>query len=128
MFAYLYFRTNPFLELENLCKKGFTERNPFYKNKEYIKHELEQGHFILIIAVSVHIVEALNITLTSYFSHLNASMIDEKYNGGTEFFSIDIIDQVQEYLVSNYVKHHVLTTEEINKLHEQFLTEENLIK
>ena len=126
MVAYLYFRTNSELEFKNLCKKGFTEKNPFHRNKEYIKHELEQGHFILIIAVSIHIVEALNTTLTSYFNHLSASVIDEKYNGGTEFFSIDIIDQVQEFLVSNYIKHHILTTEEINKLHEQFLAEENV--
>lgn len=128
MTAYMYFRTNNWLETDKLCKQGITKRNPFERDKEYITYEPIRGSFISIISISKIIIDSLDITIKNYFMNLNAKTIDEKNDGGTEYFTIDIVDKVKEYLLINNIKHHILNKDEIDDLHRKFLIREKISK
>lgn len=124
--AYFYFRVNHWLIDEDLCKQGYTMRNPFERNKEYKTYERKEGYFVTIISVSKLIIKNLDNTTKKYFHHLNVQVKDKTNDGGEEYFHKEIIIKFQEYLIQNNIKHHVLSEDEINNLKRQYIIKQRI--
>jgi len=111
-FGYLYVRLHEAYNKYNSCKFGITEciinRDNTYKTSE-IKH----GKFKLVIKITKNKMKLLEKILQNYFKCLGFHII---FDGGTEFFNVDIINLIIPYLEKTNIKFTVLSDEEINNL------------
>ena len=111
-FGYLYVRLHESYEKYNSCKFGITE---CIKNRDstYVTGEIKRGYFKLVIQIPKNKMKLLEKLLQNYFKSLNLHVI---FDGGTEFFNIDIINIIISYLEKTNIQFKILSDEEIKNL------------
>lgn len=129
--GYIYVRNHIYYSIDNVCKLGKT-RNIVNRDFSYATGEYKRGEFILVIEIlndqfyDDTYVEKL---LQRYFKNYHL-----KKNGGSEFYSNEIIKKIVLFLLKTKIKFKELLKEEINDLikteHIKILSKllENLIR
>lgn len=111
--GYVYIRQHDYYNIDNICKLGRTKNIP-ERDNTYATSEYKRGKFILVIELDYKqkfddiFVEKL---LQNYFKNYHA-----KIDGGSEFYKIQIIDNIIPFLLSTIIKFKVLSEEEINNI------------
>ena len=111
-FGYLYIRFHEAYDKYKSCKFGIAEciinRDSTYKTSE-----IKRGNFKLVIKIPTDKMKLLEILLKNYFKSLGLHII---FDGGTEFFNVNIINLIIPYLKKTNIVFTVLSDEEINNL------------
>ena len=111
-FGYLYIRFQEAYDKYKSCKFGIAEciinRDSTYKTAE-----IKRGNFKLVIKIPKDKMKLLEKLLQNYFKSLGLHII---FDGGTEFFNVDIINLIISYLKKTTIDFNVLSAEEINNL------------
>ena len=110
--GYIYIRTNEYWDWKNTCKLGQTLSIPD-RNSTYITSEITKGQFIIVIKIKSKI---LKQTETNLIRHFKMCGYHSYLDGGTEFFTKDIINMVKPFFIKNDIEHKVLTNNEIDEL------------
>ncbi len=113
--GYIYIRQHIYYKNDNICKLGKTknipDRDNCYATGEYIR-----GYFILVIEIlndQIYDDTYVEKLLQKYFRNYHI-----KYNGGSEFYKSNIIDEIELFLIKTPIKFKILTeTEIINLVH-----------
>lgn len=108
--GYIYIRNHTSYQRYNACKLGKAINIPD-RDAQYSTGEIQRGIFEAVFEVSINIVGIVERLLQYEFSHLNI-----KYNAGTEFYNIQIIELIEPYLIKRGIKYKKLTTQEISDL------------
>lgn len=108
--GYIYIRWNKSYEKHGAVKLGKTESIP-NRNSNYITSEIERGHFIVVFSVPLKKMGIIENLLKTYFQQHNIYL-----DGGTEFFSNIIVDQIEPYLQTLNIEYQCLSKEEIDSL------------
>ena len=118
MGEYIYIRRNEFYyDQFNICKLGRTRNIP-ERDGVYATGEYKRGYFELVIELFGVKSNTIEKILQNTFK--NFHMV---YNGGQEFYSLDIIEKIIPFLDKLNLKYKVL-----NKLEISNLTRETRIK
>lgn len=111
MSEYIYIRRNTFYyDQFNICKLGRTTNIP-ERDNNYATGELKRGYFELVIELYKIKSSVIENILKNEFKKLNVV-----YNGGLEFFNIEIIDLIVPFLNKMNMEFKVLTKNEIDNL------------
>jgi superfamily II DNA or RNA helicase len=108
-YSYLYLRQNESGDLHNAYKLGITTQIIERKNT-YISGEVVPGEYISVFKILNKNLEVLEYDLICYLKQHNYHIYKD---GGTEFFSKEIINIIEPYLQDNFVKYIKLTDDEI---------------
>lgn len=113
--GYLYIRINEMCNSYNACKFGKVGNGncPIKRFQSYITYEIKQGEVILLIKTTEN-VDLLESALINHFISIDCHIHFE--NGGTEYFSKDIIHQVIPKLQEMNIEFHVLNKDEIDEI------------
>ena len=108
LFGYLYIRINELCDIYNACKFGKIRNGncPIKRFKSYITYEIKQGEVILLIKTTEN-VDLLESDLKNYFISIGYHIYFE--NGGTEYFSKDIINQIIPKLQEMNITFHIFS-------------------
>jgi hypothetical protein len=94
--GYIYIRHHIYYKNDNICKLGKTknipDRDNCYATGEYIR-----GYFILVIEIlndQIYDDTYVEKLLQKYFRNYHI-----KYNGGSEFYKSNIIDEIELFLI-----------------------------
>ena len=105
--SYIYVRSNNWYKIENVVKQGvsecFIERENTFTRSEIIK-----GEYILIIQVPLNKLKLIDKLLKNYLTPYNIYK-----GGGTEFYTINIIKMIPEFLEKTNIEYRILTNDEI---------------
>jgi superfamily II DNA or RNA helicase len=117
LFGYLYVRVNEMCNIYNACKFGKVRIGncPINRFQSYITYEIKQGEVVLLIKTTEN-VDLLESSLKDYFISIGSHIHFE--NGGTEYFSKDIIQQIIPKLQEMNIKFHVCSKEEIDEINQ----------
>lgn len=108
---YIYIRrNNHYYDQFNICKLGRTQNIP-ERDTTYITGEIKRGYFQLVIEIHNFKATTLETILKNYFKQYNII-----FDGGKEFYHIDIINLIIPFLQSTTIKFTVLNNDEIKKL------------
>jgi hypothetical protein len=88
--SFIYIRTHESYDLYKVVKVGKTD-NLYRRDSTYATGELKRGKFAVVYEFDENINE-IEKNLKRHFSYLN-----QKHNGGTEFFKREIIDLLPDY-------------------------------
>jgi predicted helicase len=115
LFGYLYIRINELCDIYNACKFGKIRNGncPIKRFQSYITYEIKQGEVILLVKTTEN-VDLLESDLKNYFISSGCHIYFE--NGGTEYFSKDIIHQIIPKLQEMNITFHICSKEEINEI------------
>ena len=111
--GYIYVRRHPYYDIDKVCKLGRATNIPDRDNG-YATGEYRRGKFGLVIEIEANqeyndiYVEQL---LENYFQNYHS-----KEDGGSEFYNIKIIDEIETFLCMTKIKFRVLNEEDINGL------------
>lgn len=108
--GYIYIRNHSSYQIFNACKLGKANNIPD-RDAQYSTGEIQRGYFQSVFEVPINIVGIVERLLQYEFSHLNI-----KYNAGTEFYNIQIIELIEPYLIRRGIKYKKLTSQEISEL------------
>lgn len=113
--GYLYIRINEMCNSYDACKFGKVGNGncPIKRFQSYITYEIKQGEVILLIKTTEN-VDLLESSLINHFISIGCHIHFE--NGGTEYFSKDIIHQVIPKLQEMNIEFHVCSKEEIDEI------------
>jgi len=113
--GYLYIRINEMCNSYDACKFGKVGNGncPIKRFQSYITYEIKQGEVILLIKTTEN-VDLLESALINHFISIDCHIHFE--NGGTEYFSKDIIHQVIPKLQEMNIEFHVCSKEEIDEI------------
>ena len=115
LFGYLYIRINEICNIYNACKFGKVRNGncPINRFQSYITYEIKQGEVVLLIKTNEN-VDLLESDLKNYFILMGYHIHFE--NGGTEYFSKDIIEQLIPKLQEMQITFHVCSKEEMDEI------------
>ena len=108
--GYIYIRSHKYYSNDNICKLGKTI-NILNRDSTYATSEYERGYFALVIEILSHTDTFVENLLQRYFKKYN-----KRINGGIEFYSKNIINKIEPFLLMTNIKFKVLTQEEIDNL------------
>ena len=111
-YSYLYVRRHPSYDLENACKLGKADNIPD-RESTYLTGEVKRGKFVLVLELPKDKAAIIEKMLQNYFAALGYHV---RYDGGTEFFHIDIIHLIVPYMKNLAINFRVLSDDEINQL------------
>lgn len=113
--GYLYIRKNEICDIYDAYKFGKVGNGncPIKRFQSYITYEIKQGEVILLIKTTEN-VDLLESTLIKHFISIGYHI--HFTNGGTEYFSKDIILQVIPKLQEMNIEFHVCSKEEIDEI------------
>jgi hypothetical protein len=111
-YGYYYVRINEYWDRYNACKAGITS---WLLNREnpYITSEIRRGKFELVIRLDSSILTKIEDQFHEYFTNMGFHIY---FDGGTEFYTKDILEYIVPYLINNKIEHKVLSENEINEL------------
>jgi len=109
-FGYLYIRFQEAYDKYKSCKFGIAECI-INRDSTYKTGEIKRGHFKLVIKISKDKMKLLEKLLQNYFKSLGLHII---FDGGTEFFYIDIVNLIIPYLHKTNIDFTVLSDDEKN--------------
>ena len=110
--GYIYIRTDISKDIDNVCKLGQTNNIP-NRDHQYCTGEYTRGIFILVIEI---LDEKYNHVFVEQLLQIKFEKYHMKKDGGNEFYKIEIINEIEPYLISKNIKYKVLTQEEIDNL------------
>lgn len=108
----LYARTHEAYDVHNACKMGIASNIPD-RDSTYATGEIMRGVFKLVIEIPKDKMRIIEKLLQTYFNTLGFHI---KFNGGTEFYKLDIITQIVPYLEKTNINFRVLSKQEIDDL------------
>ena len=108
--GYIYIRSHVYYEIDNICKLGKTKNIPS-RDSTYATGEYKRGYFKLVIKILSHDDTFIERLLQRYFKNYHL-----KIDGGSEFYSIHIINEIIPFLSKTNIKFKVLSQTEINNL------------
>jgi predicted helicase len=108
--GYIYIRRNNWYDIFNACKLGKTLNIPD-RNSQYITGEIERGYFYPVFNIDSNLLDQIENELKNEFINYNIYK-----NGGTEFYSIEIINLIETFLKNKNYKYNILTQIEIDNL------------
>jgi superfamily II DNA or RNA helicase len=106
--GYIYIRNH--WSYQNYRKVGETHNIPD-RDSCYITGEHKRGYFEVVYEVPYYQRKTIERLLQIEFKHLN-----DKYDGGTEFFKQDILYLIEPFFFKKRIKYKKLTPSEIDKL------------
>jgi superfamily II DNA or RNA helicase len=106
--GYIYIRNH--WSYQNYRKVGETHNIPD-RDSCYITGEHKRGYFEVVYEVPYYQRKTIERLLQIEFKHLN-----DKYDGGTEFFKQDILYLIEPFFKEKRIKYKKLTPSEIDKL------------
>ena len=109
-YGFIYGRRNNSYELEKAFKLGLTSNIP-ERDCVYTTGEIVRGHFYPVFQVKHNLMSKIETELQLYFDDFHIYK-----GGGTEFYSIEIIDKIEKYLKEHNYDFSSLTEIEINNL------------
>lgn len=83
------------------------------RENPYITSEIRRGKFLLVIRLDSRILKKIEDKFHDYFKNLGFHIY---FDGGTEFYTKDILEYIVPYLINNKIEHKVLSENEINEL------------
>lgn len=107
--GYLYIREHRSYSEYGCYKVGKTLSIPDRENN-YVTGEIERGRFIKVFYIESKL-GTIDRWLKNYFCHYNV-----RYNGGTEFFNKEILNEIGGFLDLTTVKYRILSEIELEKL------------
>ena len=115
LFGYLYIRINEMCNSYDACKFGKVRNGncPINRFQSYITYEINQGEVILLIK-TIENVDFLESSLINHFILIGSHIYFE--NGGTEYFSKDIIQQIIPKLQEMNIEFSICSKEEIDEI------------
>ena len=108
-FGYIYLREHRSYSVYDCYKVGKTLSIPDRENN-YITGEIVRGRFIKVFYIENKLT-TIDKGIKAYFCHHNV-----KYDGGTEFFKKQIVNEIESFLDLTTVKYRVLSDFEIEEL------------
>ena len=108
--GYIYIRSHQYYELDNVCKLGKT-KNISNRDSTYATGEYKRGYFKLVIEILSNDDTFVEKLLQKYFKNYHL-----KIDGGSEFYSTHIINEIIPFLSTTTIKFKILTQIEINNL------------
>ena len=111
-YSYLYVRRHPSYDLVNACKLGKADNIPD-RESTYLTGEVKRGQFVLVLELPKDKAAIIEKMLQNYFAALGYHV---RYDGGTEFYNIDIIPLIVPYMENLAINFRILSDSEINKL------------
>lgn len=118
MDEFIYIRRNThYYDKFNICKLGKTCNIP-ERDNTYTTGEIKRGYFQLVIQIHNFKSQTVETLLKQYFKDLNVV-----YDGGKEFYQLDIIERIVPFLNKTSVKFTVLNNDSI-----KLLTKKNRLK
>ena len=109
-YGYIYIRSHTYYETDNVCKLGRTKNIPS-RDSTYTTGEYKRGYFKLVIELLSHDDIFVEKLLKRYFKNYH-----QKIDGGSEFYLIDIINEIIPFLSTTTIKFKVLSQIEINNM------------
>lgn len=111
--GYIYIRKHKYYEKDKICKLGrtrnITDRDNCYATSEYIR-----GEFVMIIEIlgnQEYDDKYTEKKIQNYFRKYH-----KKMDGGNEFYKIEIMDEIIEYLRKTRIKFRIMTKKEIEEM------------
>ena len=109
-YGYIYIRRSNSYDLAKVCKLGKTSNIP-ERDNVYSTSEFDSGDFTQVYRVEKVYMSKLEKELQQFLKEYH------RYKGrGTEFYSIEIIDKIEEYLQNQKYDYISLSKEDISKL------------
>jgi len=108
--GYIYIRSHTYYEFDNICKLGRT-KNIQCRDFTYATGEYKRGYFKLVIELLSHDDIFVEKLLKRYFKNYHQQM-----DGGSEFYSIQIIDEIIPFLSSTMIRFKILSQSDINNM------------
>ena len=108
--GYIYIRCHTYYDIDEICKLGKTKNIPSRDNT-YATGEYKRGYFKLVIEILSHDDTFVEKLLGRYFKKYHS-----KKDGGSEFYSKQIISEIIPFLSNISIRFKVLTIDEINNL------------
>jgi hypothetical protein len=106
----IYIRDNDWFKQANVLKVGITT-SIHNRESTYKTGEVKLGHFSTIIKVPTDKLHFVDMELKERLKPYHIY-----YDGGTEFYTRDILDKIIENLKDLKIKYIILSNEEIKKL------------
>lgn len=106
--GYIYVRCHS--SYGSSCKLGKTINIP-ERDSQYATGELKRGYFGVVFAVPIEYLDKIERALQSEFALLNI-----KYDGGTEFYDVKIMDLIEPYFIEYSIQYDKLTPQGIDEL------------
>jgi len=94
----------------NACKLGKAVIIPD-RNSTYVTGEIERGYFYPVFRVDINFLNQIENELQNEFIDYHIYK-----GGGTEFYSLEIINLIESFLKNKNYNYHVLTQIEIDNL------------
>jgi predicted helicase len=110
MMGYLYVRVNEYFLLNKCCKIGITQ-NIHTRESTYVTSEIRRGYFSHIFRILSHDIHIVEHSVKTQFKHLHVY-----YDGGTEIFSLEIIDHIENHLDNLSIKYCKVNKEDIDRV------------
>ncbi len=107
--GYIYLRDNEWFKYENVYKMGIMT-NVKNRDNPYSTGEVKRGTFVMVIEIEWNEMKRFDHILKKHFKKLNIY-----FDGGTEFYSRSIIDQLIPFVKSR-LPCRVLSQEEVYKM------------
>ncbi len=105
--GYIYIRTHPSYDVDDVCKVGITIFYP-ERDFQYATGEFRRGTFQSVFEVNSNAMRFIEKLIHSHFKGLS-----RKANGGTEFFNKKIIDLLEQYFFETGIEYRKLSNQEI---------------
>lgn len=120
--GYIYIRSHDSYNLYNAYKLGKTcnipERDNVYKTNEIIK-----GYFFIVYEINIKQLNIIDNLLKLQFQKFNI-----RFNGGTEFYKHNIINEIEPYFNELKLEYNKLSQNEIDSLIRKHRIKENFKK
>lgn len=114
MADYIYLRHNTYYEKYNAIKLGCTS-NLIDRDRTYVTYEIERGKYIYIIKLldGYSTKEEVEKNIQDYFKTLGLHI--QYLNGGTEYFHVDSLNYIFDFLNSNQISFEFIDIDKINQ-------------
>ncbi len=109
--GYIYIRKHESYDIYDGCKVGKTNNIPD-RDTQYATGEIKRGYFHSVFEVPFEKMCIIERLIHDKFQELHIN----KYDAGTEFYNIKIINSIEPYLITLGIRYKRLSTQEIDNL------------
>jgi superfamily II DNA or RNA helicase len=108
--GFIYIRRHQSYDAHNACKLGRANNIP-ERDMQYATGEIERGYFEMVFELPIEKVAFIERLLQYEFRDYHI-----KYDAGTEFYNLNVLDLIEPYLISMGFEYKRLTKQEISDL------------
>jgi len=108
--GYIYVRCHPAYDVEDACKLGMATNIPD-RDTQYSTGEIRRGNFKVVFEIFTHDIRSVEKSLQDNFIEFNI-----RYDAGTEFYSKQIIEYIEPFIIEQGINYKKMTELEIDAM------------